>query len=338
VHVTAPPGSAFAYSGANFLVLELLVEEVSGQPFQAYMASHLFQPLHMTHSQYGLPSRFHDVMAVPYDSLGKRLAVLRYNELAAAGLTTDLHDLAAFAAAGLPGRTPKLLPGRGVLKPTTVALMQSPAPSTRWAERDPFGPAPQYGLGHTVRPEQFAGRVGVGHGGTNNGWESLFQIVPATGDGIVIMTNSSNGSAVIASLLCAWRRWGGGPAVDCPRVEVRIPLLGAYATKGADEAVAVYRRLRREEPEGYDFSVTQLNSMGYQLMRSGDLQGALAIFNLNVEAYPSDWIPYDSVAEAYAKAGDKARAIAGYRRSIELNPANDNGREALKALGASPVP
>jgi hypothetical protein len=76
-------------------------------------------------------------------------------------------------------------------------------------------------------------------------WESVVQIIPSTGDGIVIMTNSSNGSAVISSVLCYWRQWGvgAGTADACPAIDVRIPLLHAYQTSGISGAASLYRNL-----------------------------------------------------------------------------------------------
>ncbi len=336
VQVIAQPGAAFRYSGANYLILALLIEDVSGQPFQTYMKSNILLPLHMTQSQYGLPDAYATTMATGYDALGKPLPTLRYNELAAAGLTTDLRDLATFAEAALARKHGRKA-GRAVLKPETLALMAQAQPNSRWADKDPYGPDPQYGLGYTVRPQQLAGQTGIGHGGSNSGWESLFQVVPVTGDGIVIMTNSSNGSAVIANVLCAWRHWQAGPdrTVACPTVDIAIPLWSAYRRGGAAAAVALYRQLRRDEPDGYDVSIRQLNAMGYQVMRMGDVPGAIALFQLNVEAYPAEWNVYDSLGEAYLKAGDRENAIKNYRMSLQLNPGNDNGRQVLKSLGAS---
>ena len=336
VQVVSSPGSTIHYSGANYAILELVVEEISGQPFSAYMESHIFRPLHMLHTQYGLPGDFEKSMAKPYDVLEKPLPILRYNELATAGLTTNIHDLAIFAAAGLKARM-GAQPGRGLIKPETISEMQSPAPNTKWADEDPYGPNPQYGYGYTVRPEQFAGKTGVGHGGTNNGWESLVQIIPSSGDGIVIMTNSSNGSAVIASILCDWRHWAAGehkPA-SCPTIEVRIPLLRAYRSGGAAGVVRLYSRLHQNESSKYDFSSPELNALGYQVMRMGDIAGAVEILKLNVEQFPQEWNVYDSLGEAYLKLGNKAEAISNYKRSLELNPKNDNGRDVLKSLGVS---
>src|SRR5882762_3464021 len=87
VRVVSTPGSGFHYSGANYAILQLLIEEVSGQSFHEYVKTNVFQPLGMSNSQYGLPPKFQDVMATPYDGLGGALPILRYNELSAAGLT-----------------------------------------------------------------------------------------------------------------------------------------------------------------------------------------------------------------------------------------------------------
>jgi CubicO group peptidase (beta-lactamase class C family) len=44
------PGEAFGYANANFNILGLLVQTVSGQPFGDYMRQHVFEPLGMDHS------------------------------------------------------------------------------------------------------------------------------------------------------------------------------------------------------------------------------------------------------------------------------------------------
>lgn len=74
----------------------------------------------------------------------------------------------------------------------------------------------------------------------------------------------------------------------------------------------------------YDFAVWQLNSMGYELLRKGDTNGALEIFRLNVEQFPMDANVYDSLGEACLKQGDKALAIENDKKSLDLNPQNEN--------------
>lgn len=72
-------------------------------------------------------------------------------------------------------------------------------------------------------------------------------------------------------------------------------------------------------------------------MRIGDVAGAIEIFKLNVDPFPQEWNVYDSLGEAYLKLSNKPEAIKNYKRSLELNPNNDNGRGVLKSLGAQSI-
>ena len=56
------------------------------------------------------------------------------------------------------------------------------------------------------------------------------------------------------------------------------------------------------------------------------------IFELNVEAYPEAFNPWDSLGEAQMAAGQREKAIASYRRSLELNPDNTNAVSVLAGL------
>jgi CubicO group peptidase (beta-lactamase class C family) len=318
VSLVSPPGSQIAYSGANYLILQLAIEEVSGRAFQQFMADDVFTPLGMTHSLFDLPADARQ-MATPHDGFGKPLPLLRYRELPAAGLTTSARDLARFAVAILRDRQ-------------TQDLAFHPVANTQWADRDPFGPAPQYGLGFTVRPEQRRGHAGIGHGGTNTGWEGWFQVIPHTGDGIVILTNSASGSAVIASVLCDWRRQADKSA-PCPAIEVRIPVLAEYRARGVDAALALHEKLRASQADRYDLSSRQLNSLGYLVMRSGDVAAAVRVFERNASLFPQEWNVHDSLGEAYVAAQRREAAIRSYLKSLELNPHSDSGKQALSNLG-----
>lgn len=48
---------------------------------------------------------------------------------------------------------------------------------------------------------------------------------------------------------------------------------------------------------------------------------------------PDEFNPHDSLGEAYLKAGRREQAIENYRKSLELNPANENARAVLRELG-----
>ena len=74
--------------------------------------------------------------------------------------------------------------------------------------------------------------------------------------------------------------------------------------------------------------------MGYQLLGVGRLEDAIRVFQFNVAAFPESWNAYDSLGEAYALGDHHSKAIESYRKSIEMNPANTTGIEALRRLEA----
>lgn len=76
----------------------------------------------------------------------------------------------------------------------------------------------------------------------------------------------------------------------------------------------------------------RINAAGYSLLASKKFDEAIELFMLNVKLYPKSWNTYDSLGEAYALKGNKELAIKNYEKSMELNPKNDNGKEALAKL------
>jgi tetratricopeptide (TPR) repeat protein len=72
-------------------------------------------------------------------------------------------------------------------------------------------------------------------------------------------------------------------------------------------------------------------------MGENHLPEAIDLLKLNVQVYPNSWNAYDSLGEAYMKAGQKQLAIDNYKKSLELNPANDGAKEKLKVLETAPA-
>lgn len=75
-----------------------------------------------------------------------------------------------------------------------------------------------------------------------------------------------------------------------------------------------------------------INNAGYALMNSNKVTEAIELFKMNARLYPQSWNVYDSLGEAYAKAGNTALAIENYEKSIQMNPKNETGTAELKKL------
>jgi tetratricopeptide (TPR) repeat protein len=75
-----------------------------------------------------------------------------------------------------------------------------------------------------------------------------------------------------------------------------------------------------------------INRMGYEYLRKDKIETAMIVFKFNVETYPGAFNTYDSLGEIYMKIGNKELAIQNYKKSLELNPKNDNALRMLEQL------
>jgi CubicO group peptidase (beta-lactamase class C family) len=245
VRQVAEAGSAYAYSGGGYEVLQLLIEDVTGRPFATYMRDEVLIPLGMRSSSFDVDALDQSRVATPFDS-GRAIARHRYVGLAPAGLYSTAGDLARFVSAELRGPHGEP-PGRGVLSPTSVAVMQTPAPGANQG----FGF--WYGLGHNLFPlgDAFGplkilgdGAVVPGHMGQNTGWGAVIWMNPGTGDGFVMLTNHSSGYNAYRWALCDWVRWTATPSFGRTCTARRKQPMGPMGTRlYASEEVHAASRL-----------------------------------------------------------------------------------------------
>jgi len=106
------------------------------------------------------------------------------------------------------------------------------------------------------------------------------------------------------------------------RGSIAETLSSTIASNGVDQAVRQYHDLKATQFAAYDFSESELNNLGYQLLRAKKLKEAIRILQLNIEAYPKSSNVYDSLGEAYMDDGNKPLAIVNYQKSLDLNPNN----------------
>jgi uncharacterized protein YbbC (DUF1343 family)/CubicO group peptidase (beta-lactamase class C family) len=122
------PGAVFVYSDINFVVLEALVERLSGESLDEYADKHIFGPLDMKETRFVPPHSWepriapteddenhHLLRGVVHDPTARRMGGVAGN----AGVFCTADDLAIFAQALLDG-------GRNILTPATVAKMTAP--------------------------------------------------------------------------------------------------------------------------------------------------------------------------------------------------------------------
>jgi tetratricopeptide (TPR) repeat protein len=102
--------------------------------------------------------------------------------------------------------------------------------------------------------------------------------------------------------------------------------------KGANAAVAAIMAEHGKESGKYYFLEAEFNGLGYRYLGDEKYEEAIAVFAMNVDAYPESWNVYDSLGEAYMKSGQYGLAVRSYEESMKLNPDNENGKRMLEEI------
>ncbi|HYM83351.1 MAG TPA: serine hydrolase domain-containing protein [Candidatus Dormibacteraeota bacterium] len=195
----AVPGTSWAYSNTNYLLLGVLLEKVTGQPFASLVRTRLLDPLGLRSAYVQIAEAAPVPVAVGHVVVGTgataRARVLHagpvqpFTSVVSAGGAAD--DLSASSADVATWAS--LLYGGEVLGPASTAAMLGDI-----ARVAPFHPRTQYGLGVEAYTMPGFGTV-YGHNGHLAGFRDLVRYLPVQGLSIAILANAD--AAPIGPLL-----------------------------------------------------------------------------------------------------------------------------------------
>ena len=189
-----PPGLEWRYSGGGYVVLQQILEDVSGQPFAELASELIFRAAGMDSATYAQPSLAEGAAA---HADGQQVNWRVHPELATAGLWCTPTDLVRFARAlqaAVAGADGALLPRKLALDMMTPQLSD-------------------WGLG--LRVSGSGAHARFSHGGENYGYECALVGTVFARNAAAVMTSSDRGIPLISSLLSAipahtsWRELPG---------------------------------------------------------------------------------------------------------------------------------
>ncbi len=310
------PGSNFNYNNTGYYLLAAIAEKVTGKEYYELIKERILKPAKMFNS--GIE---HDEYAIKKMSLGYIKQGLKYlkdpyiympNAMGAGNLYSTVGDLFKWDQA---------LYSDKILNKKMKQMMFTP---------NKFG----YGFGWFVRratkPNGDSVKI-VWHTGGINGFNSIIWRNLSDSSLVVILSNVGPFAAFPLAVKIQQILYGNEPAM--PKRPLYDYLYDFVANDGADKAIELYYKLKKEEADVFDFSESQLNTLGYILLGENKIDEAIKIFKLNIKEYPASSNVYDSMGEALLKKGEKQKAIEFYKKSLKLNPGNENALNVLKKLG-----
>jgi len=311
------PGTQWNYNNTAYLLLGLIIEQVSGKSYENAVADFIFKPLGMTNSgdiqahQYdvfpgmatGYMRNFTDFVHPPYWNMS--------TSYAQGSIYSNVYDLLKFDQA---------LYDPNFLSKASYDAMFTPNLNN-------------YGCGWELRESPIGKDKAVKKIRTHEGflfaWHTRFYQIPDDQYLIVILSNG--GSAPLENICSGITDvlYDRQPVIMKPLIANLI--YGGFKNKSVKLALEQCHRYFSEERDKWDFSEFELNHLGYYALLS-DPQSSVMIFRFVTEIYPQSWNAWDSYGEALAVAGNKPEAIQAYEKSVNMNPENKAGFEMLKKL------
>jgi CubicO group peptidase (beta-lactamase class C family) len=316
------PGTKFKYNNSGYFLLGAIIEKVTGKTYEAVLKERIFDPLGMKNTGYDKHAEILQKRANGYQKTSDGYVNAPYLDMslpyAAGSLYSTVEDLY---------RWDQALYADKILSAASKQLMFTPG-------------LEKYGYGFFIA-EQAVGKTGektklIQHSGGINGFNSLMTRLVDKQQTIIILDNvglgryQENITNSIVNIL-------NGQPFDMPKKSIAEAIYKTVVEKGGAAAVAEYRKLKAENAPMYDFSESELNSLGYQLLRMKRPMDAIEILKLNVEMFPKAANPYDSLGEVYLAGNQKELALVNYKKAVELDPTNANAAQIVNRLEGKEV-
>lgn len=310
------PGSKFSYNNSGYFLLGAIIEKVTGEKYEDILQKKILDPLGMKNTGYDHHETLIANRASGYEKNPNGYFNSAYLDMAipysAGSMYSTVEDLYIWDQA---------LYSEKLLSKKYKDIMFKPF-------------LENYAYGWFSRKISLAESKDslqtISHGGGINGFNTLITRLIDDKHLIVLLNNTGGTNLGRISLGITNILYGNPYAL--PQQSIADELFDVIIKKDIATAVKHYHDLKSKNPDNFDFSEGELNSLGYQLLAVKKLKEAIEIFKLNIESYPKSSNVYDSLGEAYMKNGQQKPAITNYKKSLELDPANSNAVEMLKLL------
>ncbi|WP_316633287.1 serine hydrolase [uncultured Flavobacterium sp.] len=311
------PGEKFNYSNSGYFLLGYIIEKISGKTYEQYLQEIILTPLKMANTGYDHSEVILKNRASGYEKNGKNISNASFIDMsipyAAGSLYSTVEDLYLWDQALYTNKLLSEKSMESLFKPYIKA----------WDGSYGYG----WGIEEVNNGDKGKLKI-IEHGGGINGFNTIISRVPADKNLVVLLNNT--GGTVLGEMNEAIRAILYNQSYNQPKKSMASELFDVFTSQGLATGTDTYKKLKKDPT--YGIKENDMNQVGYQLLQSGKKKEAIEVFKINVEAFPKSGNVYDSLGEAYLADGDKTLAIANYKKAVELDPKNENGKKILAEI------
>lgn len=295
------PGSGYMYDNGNVFLQRKIIEKISGMSFQDFVLKNITQPLKMKTSVFD-PKFGYKNRTSCYDMDNVRCPEV---EFISGWLWMDVHDMYKWIDA--------MNHNRLISKESFQILLNNPYAKEQGGSLGMF-----YEKDNLQR-----------HNGVSYKFESIF--LNDFKNEITIILASTNLNKVW-SLGHTIRDIMLGKDFEIPKKSIN-QALRKEAFIDINKVKETYYSLKKTSEKEYSFeNPSELNTLGYELLRAGRINESIEIFKLVVQEFPKNPNVIDSLGEAYYINKQYDLALDCYKKSIELGGTQGNAEKMIEKI------
>ena len=115
-------------------------------------------------------------------------------------------------------------------------------------------------------------------------------------------------------------------------ITLSMKLKKAYLEKNVPKMKGLQNKLKKNRDKIKKSEEQVLNMLGYLMIMNNELNKAINILKLNVYLFPKSANVYDSLGDAYYRAGEYKEALFNLKESLRLNPKNQHAVELITQI------
>lgn len=295
------PGTGYKYDNGNVFLQRRIIEKVTGMSFQEFVTKNIVKPLKMNNSVFE-PQLDYKNRTSCYDMDNVRCPELKF---ISGWLWVDINDLYKWIHA--------MNTNQLISKESFQILLNNPYAKEQGGS-----------LGTYFEKDELQR-----HNGVSYKFESIFLNDLKNDITIILLSNNLN------------RVWDLGHIIHNLMLgkDYEIPKRSIYRAirketlNDVNKGIEAYYVLKKNAEKEYSFeNPSELNALGYELLRNGNVDSAIKIFSLNVSVFPQSANVYDSLGEAYFNKKEYQVSIDHYKKAISLGGSNGNAEKMIEKI------
>ncbi|KIC63751.1 serine hydrolase [Chryseobacterium taiwanense] len=295
------PGTGYKYDNGNVFLQRRIIEKVTGISFEEFVIKNIIKPLKMTNSVFD-PKPGYKNRTSCYDMDNVRCPEMNF---ISGWLWVDINDLYKWIDA--------MNHNRLISKKSFQTLLNNPY------AKDEGG-----SLGRYFEKDELQR-----HNGVSYKFESIFLNDFKNNMTIILVSNNLN------------KVWDLGHIIHNLILgkEYEIPKKSIYQTirkeslNDVNKSIETYYLLKKNSEKEYSFeNPSELNKLGYELLRLGKMNESIIVFKLATKEFSKDANVFDSLGEAYYTNKQYDLAIESYKKAISLGGTNGNAEKMIEKI------